>query len=597
MQEPQSLFIINPLVYSDLKKYIWFNKDAKQKEGALAVFCRLLISEIYIYGFATDEEEYVGKKAFHKPIVDIRGLNVEETVVFIERECSEKIYNICQKIKIVNPAINSDKMVVFGVGKYGMEAYEQLSQEGLRKGIYCFIDSDKDKCGEGKYKENLPIHSPEILSKLGDDFCVIECAEQYMEMDKQLEREGCLQQRFYYREDRYDYLKYVWGYDQNVELRVGTLADMGEAFGGKKIFLYGNFTRGAIKTAKILELLDYEFGGFLADEREEYKTIIDKYPIRLVEDIVKAKNCYILLSNDDKKECAKKLQKFGLKKGMDYNYTTLFSWGNIKESMWDINLGYTYKEGSKYPGIAVYGDENEKGYKIAILGNSTTEDGFIDNGDKCWPRILYEKCKDRKITIYNGGCSGYSSTQELIKLIRDLLPLMPDLIIVFDGFIDICENANKIFSFPYLNKLLETAKNGKEIITYEGADRNGSVFQSWLLNMELMKAIAQERGSDFLAFAQPSRFLLEKEEVSDYLLSATWFWDEQAKNLHIDFKKELKQNKSKAKHDYIYDFTDIFDDKPGIYIDSCHVREEGNEIIAERIFNIINSKLLRIPVS
>ena len=37
------------------------------------------------------------------------------------------------------------------------------------------------------------------------------------------------------------------------------------------------------------------------------------------------------------------------------------------------------------------------------------------------------------MTLWNGGISGYTSTQELIKLLRDVLGLNPDMIIVYDG--------------------------------------------------------------------------------------------------------------------------------------------------------------------
>lgn len=590
MYEVEELFVDNPLVYSDLKKYIWFKDDAEQKEGALALFCRLLISGVYIYGFATDEERYIGEKSFNKVIVDIKELNSEEAVVFIEKEYDEKLYGICQTIKVVNPKVNQNNMVIFGVGKYGTEVFDRLSKKGMKKGIYCFIDSDKEKYGKGKYKEGLPVYSPEILFELGEDFSVIEGAEKYREMDQQLDKAGILQKRFYYREDRSDFLKYIWGYDKDVELRVGTLADMGKAFDKKKVYLYGNITKGAIKTANMLELLDYGFGGFLVDDRNDCGRIISNYPIRVLEEVIKEKNYYLLLSNESKKECARKLKAIGLKKGLDYNYTTLFSWGSIKKSMWDMNLGYTYDEGSKYPGFAVYGEENKANYKIAILGNSTTDDNFTDFNGKCWPAFLYEKCKSSGVTIYNGGSNGYTSTQELIKLIRDVLPLKPDMIIVYDGFIDICENADKPFAFSYLNKLLEDARNGREIEIYKGMEREGSIFQNWLSNIVLMQAVAKASGSKFLAFAQPSRFYIEKENICEYFLSSTWFWDETAKNQHLAFKKELKQQCLMCGYDYIYDLTDIFDDKEDVYIDSCHLYDEGNEIIADEILKVIISK-------
>ncbi len=590
MGRPEAVFVINPLVSSDLKKYIWFRNDAGQKDRALAVFCRLLISEIYIDGFATDERDYIGKRAFNKPIVDIRKLNSEDAVVFIENECDGSLYNVCETIRVVNPKINKEKMVIFGVGKYGTEVYNKLAQKGLTQGIYCYMDSNSEKCGAGKFKNNLPIYNPHILFELERDFSVIEGAEKYMEMDEQLERSGCLQERFYYKEDRYDYLKYLWGYDKNVELRIGTLADMGKAFGGKTIFIYGNITNGAIKTAKMLKLLDYRFGGFLIEKKDADKEKSNHYPIVFLEDVLKDENFYILLSNDNKKECAKRLQELGLKKGIDYNFTTLFGWGSVKKSMWDINLGYTYDEGSQYPGIAVYGEEDETDYKIAILGNSTTGDRFTDMDDKCWPLFLYEKCKDKKVTIYNCGCNGYTSSQELIKLIRDVLPLKPELIIVYDGFIDICENDEKPFAFSYLTKLLEMAKGDREVQIYKGVDRRGSIFQDWLSNIEMMKTIAQIRECDFLAFLQPSRFYVEKEDIDEYFLTSTLFWNDEAKNQHIAFRQELRRVLAQGKYDYIYDLTEIFNHSPEIYIDACHVYEAGNRVIAENILNKMNEK-------
>ena len=39
MGRPEAVFVINPLVSSDLKKYIWFRNDAGQKDRAWGVFC------------------------------------------------------------------------------------------------------------------------------------------------------------------------------------------------------------------------------------------------------------------------------------------------------------------------------------------------------------------------------------------------------------------------------------------------------------------------------------------------------------------------------------------------------------------------------
>jgi hypothetical protein len=43
--------------------------------------------------------------------------------------------------------------------------------------------------------------------------------------------------------------------------------------------------------------------------------------------------------------------------------------------------------------------------------------------------------------------------------------------------------------------------------------------------------------------------------------------------------------------DWIYDFTDSFDGGEPIYIDFCHVSENGNRIVAERLARVLGSDL------
>lgn len=47
---------------------------------------------------------------------------------------------------------------------------------------------------------------------------------------------------------------------------------------------------------------------------------------------------------------------------------------------------------------------------------------------------------------------------------------------------------------------------------------------------------------------------------------------------------------------YIHDLSDIFDDIPDIYLDICHVCEEGNRIIAQEIGKVILPVLLESSV-
>ena len=133
-------------------------------------------------------------------------------------------------------------------------------------------------------------------------------------------------------------------------------------------------------------------------------------------------------------------------------------------------------------------------------------------------------------------------------------------------------------------------KGDREVQIYKGVDRRGSIFQDWLSNIEMMKTIAQIRECDFLAFLQPSRFYVEKEDIDEYFLTSTLFWNDEAKNQHIAFRQELRRVLAQGKYDYIYDLTEIFNHSPEIYIDACHVYEAGNRVIAENILNKMNEK-------
>lgn len=52
-----------------------------------------------------------------------------------------------------------------------------------------------------------------------------------------------------------------------------------------------------------------------------------------------------------------------------------------------------------------------------------------------------------------------------------------------------------------------------------------------------------------------------------------------------EFRKRIEEMPDLP--DYIYDLSHIFDNETDIYMDSCHVWEKGNRIIAEEIAKVI----------
>lgn len=595
MGDVENLFVLNPLVHSGFKKYVWLKKDGMQKEGALAVFWELIVKEeVYVEGFATDEEEYIGKMAFNKAIVDIKKLDPEEDVVFVEQEYEEKLYDICKPITIVNSNIGKGRIVIFGAGKYGVEVYKQLARRGFGEAIDCFVDSDEVKCG--RHEEGLMICKIDTLLKLAEDVSIIEASEMHDEMETMLKAKGVVQKRFFYVDQHRERFKMLDQYYDNIKFRITCLDELCSKISGKNIYYYGKRDDSAEKTARCLKLLDFRFTGFLHDGIESKED--DDY---IVEDILYDEDAFVLVDRFYSQKQRKRLQELGLKVGKDYNVLDMNCYHkNMDNLMLDLNLGYTYEEGEKYSGFAIYGEENENDYKIVTLGGSTT-DGNL-NWEKSWPYFLYEKlCLTKKVTVYNGGIAGYHSGQELLKLIRDVLPLKPDMVIVYDSHNDIgIADADRPYAFSYLKDVFSFAGKNMNISDSnmkidEGIKSGKTVFENWLSNIEMMHAIAELRGIKFYSFVQPSRIMMyTSKKVDEWAFSHLSFWIENCKRAYMDFREELKDRKIEQNYEYITDLTDLFDDKPEVYMDAAHVYEEGNKIIADKVASMIERGVLSV---
>lgn len=601
MNEPVKLLVPNQVVFSSLKKYIWFNKGLEQKKSALSLFFRFLVMEVYVDGFATDEKEYIGAKAFNKAIVNIDDLNEEEAVVFVEKN-DHRVHDICQVFEVINPAIKNNQIIIFGAGKYGREVYRRLLQENIE--VECFIDSDKAKYQGKDIQGELPIRSIDILQECtGKDIAVIEAAEKYKDMDGLLQKRGFEGKRFYYNNEQQEYRKNIFNVNgDDLLFSINAIGNMCVLFPNKKIFYYGEPTKELKRMGRQIRLLDFDFRGFLCDESEE-GIDEDGYIIKYTEDILYEEDYYIILNLDERK--VEKLYNLGLKKNFEFNILPKLGFDDcLMKSMLDLNLGYTYRENSQYPGIAIYGNDRESDFKIAALGGSTTDDLY---DHRTWARVLYEMLTDevskQEVTIYNGGTCGYASTQELIKLIRDILPLKPNLIILYDGYNDLCQDPNRPFALPYLQTIFRYAQ-GNDSIEKVGSDgfggdvseinmgikTNEDYFENWLSKIELMHAVAKTKNIPFLSFVQPSRFSMRNKRIKDeWYLSSFVFWMKEHHQAW-DFRRRLESERIGEKYDYITDLSDIFDDHPEVYRDACHVWESGSRIIADKILNVMKKK-------
>ncbi len=290
----------------------------------------------------------------------------------------------------------------------------------------------------------------------------------------------------------------------------------------------------------------------------------------------------------------------------------------------DPHLGHahdpeTIDDLGEVPGFAVYGgDEDKQGREIRIfvLGGSTTDPGDPGN----WPKALRAMLKSKSIAskVFNGGVSGYSSNQELLKMIRDVLPLEPDIIISLNGVNDLgfCHSVpGHPMVHPYQESFMRSVTDRRpflfpstvHIVRRLGSRLNHDLKQmtgmnfgpevqttpseQWERNVRIMRAVAEEFGVEYLCFLQPAI------GVGDYSPSPAEeemlrYANEQRKGEYVDQLEDFYQDAKETcrRLSFCTDLTDALQGKTNMYRDARHPNSEGYRLIAEAIFGELSDQ-------
>ena len=380
----------------------------------------------------------------------------------------------------------------------------------------------------------------------------------------------------------------------------GYLSKIKELIQGKKCILYGFAATGRNF------LLDFEREGidiaYIVDQKYEqynnenlFSFYNKSYDIRSPYELAyEQKGDIVIFVAIDwtlaSKDISSFLNNLGFEHQKDYWFT-----GEIVSSLAntiDPTLGYTRMYDSS-PGIELYGNPNAK-YRIVALGGSTTDPTTYLL--KSWPLLLYEKINNPDICIYNAGMGGYDSSQELLKLIRDILPLQPNIVISYSGYNDLVHMSPFFPSnaYPYISLYMQnTMKNilstHKAAFTF-GAPCNKSTAQLWADNEKMMHAICDAMGIQFRAVLQPClicpgpNYVYSETEKKRTLLEPPELFD-----IFPHFYKELDEMDIFS--DWLIDGRRIFDSSTDIYLDRCHVNAEGNALIATFVENLLKTLL------
>lgn len=248
---------------------------------------------------------------------------------------------------------------------------------------------------------------------------------------------------------------------------------------------------------------------------------------------------------------------------------------------------------------------------ILTLGGSTTDPVLSGHG---WPEKLAMLFNERHVpaTVINGATAGYSTNQELIKLIRDGIELHPDIVISYSGVNDRGEWGQfpNPMAHPYQRHLLQALlasklsplfpntvwvlakliqRHGPSVQGYTlGLDTARSRGQWYERNLALMHAISEASGAKFFGVIQPNAWVggYDISNLADL-------------GVHPGQEPDIERLYSEIstlpqRLDYIRDFTAIFNGMEGVYRDGVHTTTEGDKIIAEHMFALITSTTAKV---
>lgn len=582
MQDSKQVFIENPLIWKYEKRYI-----LGTNENAAALFIELCTRRIYIQGFIDDQN--AGILFFHKPVYAVKEVDLEEDVILLSKEVCDEYdsYKLCSDICVLNPRLFGKKVLIHGaeeiivkvnvlLHRYGVEAVELIKSGRLENDILSYAEMSPDK-----------------------DMVIIEAGSNDRSLEDIIGFQDRNIQIFYIDALPFESKKIWVDRKHGITITPGVVAQLGEYIEYehiKEIILYGNNLTLAWKCAEVFENLDFTPVSFMIDGE---KNMEEGVCVKSIEEIV-YKDDYLVLVYE--KDVRKLFNKLHLLRVEQRRYGKVCPWVspnfNTREPLLDVHMGYTYEMNSEYPGIQIYGKNQSNDFKIAVLGDSTT-DSASDARICPWTEIMYERYCKSGITIFNGGMSGYYSGQELVKLKRDMLKLNPNMIIVYDGYNDLMQSVLHK-KFGYLEDLINLAR---EYVTeadgrilqqkkaWAGIPSDQKPVDEWIENIECMYAIAKNKNIDFFSFMQPMLFTKKNlDQHSKTILQTMLFHGNNFKFMKFADEFRNRAREIEKSHSYIHDLTYIFDDED-VYMDIVHVYEKGNEIIASRIWNVVKESI------
>lgn len=205
---------------------------------------------------------------------------------------------------------------------------------------------------------------------------------------------------------------------------------------------------------------------------------------------------------------------------------------------------------------------------------------------------------------------GYYSSQEMFKLIRDALPLHPNLIISYSGINDLGylgSHTKHYHVHPYQRELCKYLATGSELsfplfpstfmvghkalkkffkeekhINY-GTPTRYTPSEHWFVNINIMHAVSKRFNITYVSILQPTlgigNYNPTKEELEclQLHLKKKPKWLKKAESFYFDARKNCNEV------EFCIDFADVFAGQTAFYVDAAHQNKAGRYFLAQAI--------------
>jgi hypothetical protein len=279
---------------------------------------------------------------------------------------------------------------------------------------------------------------------------------------------------------------------------------------------------------------------------------------------------------------------------------------------------------------------DDRTFTIWMFGDSVMWGAGAPDGETI-PSLVardYEKA-GKAVCIVNYGEKGWSSTQEMVGLIEQLkhATRKPDIVLFYDGgteafaayqngqadvhsnfnlFKNFLDNwgASQKASFSYLRqtntyRLLEKIAvkapfhHKQDKAPTAGLDTetlSAAVVENYVENIDIVNLLAKQYGFRAI-FAWYPNLLVGHKELTPYEQQVLRISNQNFPGLELMYQAVYKRGREVSRPDFHY-LGDLLDgQKRSLYVGISHLKPEGDQIVADRLFDILEHPVSANPVN